>query len=262
MLSSRTWRTCTPSNCWANFRAVSRRSWRIGLWGSWSLFHTAASHPPLHAVAPIRLKHPRQTSKPTSQLGSYPTQKVIFASESNKNCLKYTFCLFPDHSIFQGTKKLDSPHLAFLASKQKLNVHQTCHTWNPCECKHFRPPSRVALLPGKLRLPALKHTKHEATQTQAVQNSVQLWENGSFSNSKPVSSFHLDNCDHFAAPQTHQARRAQPCVVPAPLPSLRWPPRSPPPPPRPAPAWHGWSEAAQKRPGSLWSFEGKSKDEG
>lgn len=188
--------------------------------------------------------------------------KSHFCIRIKQELFEVYLLLVPWSFHFQGTKKLDSPHLAFLASKQKLNVHQTCHTWNPCECKHFRPPSRVALLPGKLRLPALKHTKHEATQTQAVQNSVQLWENGSFSNSKPVSSFHLDNCDHFAAPQTHQARRAQPCVVPAPLPSLRWPPRSPPPPPRPAPAWHGWSEAAQKRPGSLWSFEGKSKDEG
>lgn len=53
---------------------------------------------------------------------SNQNSKVIFASESNKNCSKYTFWLFPDHSIFRERKSWI--HLAFLASKDKLNVHQ------------------------------------------------------------------------------------------------------------------------------------------
>ena len=227
MLSSRTWRTCTPSNCWANFRAVSRRSWRIGLWGL--QIHTAAPHPPLHAVAPIRLKHPRQTSKPTSQLGSYPTQKVIFASESNKNCLKYTFCLFPDHSIFQGTKKLDSPGFSSFQAQTQCSSNLPHLKSLRVQAFSASFKSRFASSQGWFRTPP----NFEKMDHFLI----------------PFSSFHLDNCDHFAAPQTHQARRAQPCVVPAPLPSLLWPPRSLPPPPRPAPAWHGWREAAQKRPG-------------
>lgn len=147
MLSSRTWRTCTPSNCWANFRAVSRRSWRIGLWGSWSLFHTVAPHPPLHAVAPIRLKHPRRTSKPTSQLGSYPTKTQNSILHPNQTRTVWSIPSACSLIIPFFRERKSWIHLAFLASKHKLNVHQTCHTWNPCECKHFRPPSRVALLP-------------------------------------------------------------------------------------------------------------------
>ncbi len=166
----RTWRTCTPSNCWANFRAVSRRSWRrLGSKRSW--LHMAP-HPPLHAVAPVHLKHPRQTSKPTSiQRLAAKTQNSFLHPKQTRTVWSIPSC-YP--SIFREQKTWI--HLAFGASKHKLNVRQTCHTWNPCECKHFRPPSRVALLPSKLRLPAFstQDTK-PLKQLRTPPNFEKMW---------------------------------------------------------------------------------------
>ena len=120
---------------------------------------------------------------------SNQNSKLNFASESNKNCLKYTFCLFPYHSIFQGTKKLDSPGFSSFQA-------QTQCSSNLPHLKSLRVQAFSASFKSRFASSLLTHKTRSHSNTGGSELRPNLVEKmDQFYFLKPVSSFHLNNCE-------------------------------------------------------------------